>query len=441
MQSVIESRKAFYRLAALTGEQRNELLSKMLEALAQHRETILTANKLDITDAETAVATGDISKSLFKRLDLSEAKFDGLLSGVSAVRELPDPLDISNYSQQMTEGLSLYRVTCPIGVIAVIFEARPEAAVQITSLCIKSGNAVLLKGGKEARRSNAALVEAMRSALPDDLKEAVQLIESREAVSDLLKQDKYIDVIIPRGSSELVRYIKSNTLIPVLGHADGICHTYVHTSADIAKAVKLVIDAKTQYPAVCNATETLLIDEAVASELLSSLVPLLIAKQVTLKLCLQSILLCEPGPFIQASIAEDYDTEWCDLTLSVKVVTDVTEAVDHINTHGSHHTDCIVAEDRLAADVFMRRVDSAGVYCNASTRFADGFRYGFGAEVGVSTGKLHSRGPMGLEGLTTVKYKLYGDGHTVGEHGSKLERCHKAISSCKIFIKMSKCLK
>lgn len=428
MQSAIESRKAFYRLATLSGEERNHLLTDMITSLSSTRDSILSANLLDMAEAEAAVQAGDISKSLFKRLDLSHTKFDTLLSGVSAVKELSDPLGIVNYTQQMTEGLSLYRVTCPIGVIAVIFEARPEAAVQIASLCIKSGNCVLLKGGKEARRSNAALVDAMRAALPDDLKNAVQLVESREAVSELLKQDKYIDVIIPRGSAELVRYIKTNTLIPVLGHADGICHTYVHSAADITKAARILIDAKTQYPAVCNATETLLVDANIAADFLGLVAPQLTSRLVTLKLCPESYALVQPGINVLLATDKDYDTEWCDLTLSVKVVGDLTEAIDHINTHGSHHTDCIVTEDKTAAELFMTRADSAGVYCNASTRFADGFRYGFGAEVGVSTGKLHARGPMGLEGLTTVKYKLFGDGHTVGEHGLKLERCHKPVN-------------
>jgi glutamate-5-semialdehyde dehydrogenase len=406
---------------------RNSLLTAMLEKLTLSRDDIIAANQLDMADAEVSVKAGSLPKTLYKRLDLSGPKYDALLRGLDAVRSLEDPLNRLTYTQQMTEGLQLYRYTAPIGVVAVIFEARPEAAVQIASLCIKSGNCVVLKGGKEAKHSNHALVAAMRSALPEPLKNAIQLVESREAVADLLKQDKFIDVIIPRGSAELVKYIKQNTTIPVLGHADGICTTYVHSAANFPTALKILIDGKTQYPAVCNATETLLVDRLIAADFLKLAIPALLGRQVTLKMCPESLALVAPCAGLVAAEAADFDTEWCDLTLSVKVVAGLDQAIGHINTHGSHHTDAIATEDEAAAEQFMTRVDSAGVYWNASTRFADGFRYGFGAEVGVSTGKLHARGPMGLEGLTTVKYKLFGNGHTVSEHGQSLNPSHQPI--------------
>ena len=426
----LRAKQAFQRLSSTDGDSRNGFIRRVRENLIEKREVILSDNALDLEEAKLSVASGDLSSSLFSRLDLSGSKFDSVLSGLKSLEGLPDPLGSITYSQQMAEGLSLYRLTCAIGVVAVIFESRPEAAIQIASLCLKSGNAVILKGGREATRSNKALIDCIRSALPDELVDAVQGVESREAIGQLLGMDKLVDLIIPRGSADLVRHIKKNTLIPVLGHADGICHTYVHENADIHKALAILIDAKTQYPAVCNATEVLLVDEQLAGTFLPLAAEALVQKGVTLKLDDRAYdIIGIESPLIMKAVHSDFDTEWCDLTLSIGVVQSIEIAIEHINKHGSHHTDAIVTENQRAADVFMTKVESAGVYWNASTRFADGFRYGFGAEVGVSTGKLHARGPMGLEGLITYKYRLYGDGHTLADYGKQLEANHVPVTS------------
>ncbi|KAF4678108.1 hypothetical protein FOL47_005387 [Perkinsus chesapeaki] len=404
-------------------EERNAMLEAIRSNLLANKDKLLAANQTDMEAAQKDVASGKLSPTLYKRLDLSGSKWNSLIAGLETVVALKDPLGRVTYSHQMTEdGLSLYRITCPIGVVLVIFEARPEAAVQIASLCIKSGNALLLKGGSEAKNSNAAIVDTIRDALrPMGMEDAVQCIDSRSAVDELLKMDDYIDVVVPRGSNSLVKYIKSHTSIPVLGHADGICHTYIHAKADPDMAIKVTVDAKTQYPAVCNATETILVDQAIADSFIPRLFSSLREKGVTVHgdPTVLSILGGEKEGLVKAS-GNDFDTEWCSLECSMHVVPDIEAAVDHINTHGSHHTDCIITSDPKVADEFMRKVDSAGVYWNASTRFADGFRYGFGAEVGVSTNRIHARGPMGLEGLTICKYRLYGNGHTVTEYGDKL---------------------
>ena len=307
----------------------------------------------------------------------------------------------------------MYRVTCPIGVIGVIFESRPDALVQIASLALKSGNAVLLKGGREAERTNAALCDALREAaadvgLPADF---AQLLHSREDVAAMLKEDALIDLIIPRGSKEFVRYIMDNSRIPVLGHSDGICHVYVDKSADVEMAVSIAVDSKAQNVAVCNACETLLVHRDIAADFLPKLLPAMQEKHVRL-LGDEATRAIIP---VEAATEEDWRTEYLDYVLSIRVVDSLEAAIAHINRYGSHHTDCIVTRDDAAAKAFLTRVDSAGVYRNVSTRFADGFVYGFGAEVGIATGKLHARGPMGLDGLTTYKYKLLGDGQLMAE--------------------------
>lgn len=403
-------------LSLSTPEKDNALLA-MQEHLLNAKESILQANSADKEAAQARLEAGKISPSLFKRLELGGKKFDGLLTGIASVRGLPDPVGACSLSREIDEGLHLYRVACPIGVICVIFEARPEAAVQIASLAVKSANAVILKGGKEAEKSNAALVQAIRSALksvqfPED---AVQLVATREEVRELLDQSKYIDLIIPRGSNELVRYISNNTRIPVMGHADGICSVYVDKMADPGKATDIVVDAKAQYPAVCNAAETILVHR----EALETILPAIgtglaeVGVEVRADVPCKGVLQAVQGLKVVDASPEDYDTEFLDLTLAVKVVDSVEEAITHINEHGSGHTDSIVTEDEESAKRFMAMVDSAGVYHNASTRFADGFRLGFGAEVGVSTHRTHARGPVGLEGLMIYKYKLIGQGHIV----------------------------
>lgn len=404
-------------MLSLSTDQKNAALKSVREFLSSSKEKILAANQKDKDAAKARLDQGDLSQSLFKRLELSGKKFDAVLSGVDSVASLPDPVGQCSLSREIDAGLQLYRVACPIGVICVIFEARPEAAVQIASLAVKSANAVILKGGREAENSNSALVSSIRSALsavsfPED---AVQLVSTREEVKLLLAETKNIDLIIPRGSNQLVRYITENTRIPVMGHADGICAVYVDSAADAKRARDIVVDAKAQYPAVCNAAETLLIH----SDALETILPTIgegLARagvEVHADEASKAVLDKVDNLKVVPAVPEDYDTEFLDLTLAVKVVDSVAEAIEHINEHGSGHTDCIVTEDKEAASTFLSMVDSAGVYHNASTRFADGFRLGFGAEVGVSTHRTHARGPVGLEGLMIYKYKLMGDGHIV----------------------------
>ena len=347
-----------------------------------------------------------------KRLVFDEKKLRGVVDGLEALASLPDPLGRVLTRTELAEGLHLRRVTCPIGVIGIIFEARPDALVQISSLCLKSGNAVLLKGGKEALHTNRILAEVIRNAteavgLPGDW---IQLLETREEVNGMLRLNEYIDLIVPRGSNSFVKYIMENTTIPVLGHSAGLCHLFLDASANLEKAVAIAVDAKTQAPATCNTVETLLVHKDAASRLLPAVCDALRNAGVELR-----------GDEMSRSIVtwmkpvteEDWSTEYLALILSVKVVDDLAVAIAHINRFGSHHTDAIVTEDAAAAELFQRRVDSADVFWNASTRFADGYRFGLGAEVGISTSKIHARGPVGLEGLTIYKWLLSGQGDTV----------------------------
>ena len=324
--------------------------------------------------------------------------------------------------RELDENLILEQVTVPIGVIGVVFEARPEAFIQIAALCIKSGNAAILKGGKEAMSTVAVLNEVVSAALTaadSRFRNAVQMISSRSEVDELLRYDQYIDLMIPRGSNRLVRYIKENTRIPVLGHADGLCHTYVDAGADLKKALRVTVDAKCQYAAACNATETLLVHRSVAHAFLPELKNCLDGR-VELRGCHETLQIID----IASASETDWDEEYNDLILSVKIVGSVEEAVAFINEHGSRHTDAILTENTAAAEFFLRNVDSASVYVNCSTRFADGYRYGFGAEVGISTSKIHARGPVGLEGLTIYKYLLRGTGQIVEDYVSGKSRFH-----------------
>ena len=403
------ARAAAWELAASGLEARNRALTEMARELEARREDIFAANEADLADARSS----QLAAPLLGRLKFGEEKLRQVLDGLRSLTSLPDPIGRTTLSRELTEGLKLYRVTCPIGVIGVIFESRPDALVQIASLALKSGNAVLLKGGREALRTNQALCEALRAAavragLPADF---AQLLESREDVTAMLREDTLIDLIIPRGSNAFVRYIMDNSRIPVLGHADGICHVYVDSAASLPMAVNVAVDSKAQNVAVCNAMETLLVHRGVAADFLPMLLPAMQKKGVRLKgdAATRAVIPCEEAT------EEDWRTEYLDYVLSIRVVDSLDAAIDHINRYGSHHTDCIVTEDREAAKAFLTRVDSAGVYHNVSTRFADGFVYGFGAEVGIATGKLHARGPMGLEGLTTYKYKLLGDGQLMAE--------------------------
>lgn len=403
------SRQAAWVLAATDANARNAALLAMADALEKHKTAIFAANEQDVEDAKRDA----LAAPLLGRLRFGEEKLRQVTEGLHALAKLPDPIGQTTLCREITPGLKLYRVTCPIGVIGVIFESRPDALVQIASLALKSGNAVLLKGGREALRTNRALCDALREAaeasgLPADF---AQLMESREDVAAMLKEDALIDLIIPRGSNAFVRYIMDNSRIPVLGHADGICHVYVDKAADLPMAVKIAVDSKAQNVAVCNAMETLLVHADVAENYLPPLAEAMREAGVHLKGDAQTraIIPCE------AATEEDWSTEYLDYILSIRVVDSLDAAIDHINRYGSHHTDCIVTQDDQAAAAFLTRVDSAGVYRNVSTRFADGFVYGFGAEVGIATGKIHARGPMGPEGLTTYKYKLLGNGQLMAE--------------------------
>ena len=407
-QWALDARQAAYKLAALSVEERNAALRGIQAALKQRKDTIFAQNRLDMAQAEEEKLAGP----LLKRLKFDEAKLADVCSGIDSLIALPDPLGKITLSRELTPGLNLYRVACPIGVIGVVFESRPDALVQIAGLCLKSGNAALLKGGREALRTNRALMEAMQEGVKGLLPAGwAALLETRDDVNDMLSQDESIDLIIPRGSNAFVKYIMEHTTIPVMGHAEGLCHTYVDASADIEMAVKVVVDAKTQALAVCNATETLLVHEDIAAAFLPRCAEALREKGVEIRgdERTRAVIACEPAT------DADWDTEYLDAILSVKIVDSVEEAIAHINRHGSHHTDAILTRDEAAQQKFLSGVDSAGVYVNCSTRFADGFRYGFGAEVGIATGKLHARGPVGLEGLCTYKYQLIGAGQTVAE--------------------------
>lgn len=387
-------------------ELRNRALLAMAEALRAHSAEIGEANGRDLA------ASRDLGDALQKRLVFDEKKLRGVVDGLEALASLPDPLGRVLTRTELAEGLHLRRVTCPIGVIGIIFEARPDALVQISSLCLKSGNAVLLKGGKEALHTNRILAEVIRNAteavgLPGDW---IQLLETREEVNGMLRLNEYIDLIVPRGSNSFVKYIMENTTIPVLGHSAGLCHLFLDASANLEKAVAIAVDAKTQAPATCNTIETLLVHKDAASRLLPIVCDALRDAGVELRGDERSRSLVT---WMKPATEEDWSTEYLALALSVKVVDDMAAAIAHINHFGSHHTDAIVTEDAAAAELFQKRVDSADVFWNASTRFADGYRFGLGAEVGISTSKIHARGPVGLEGLTIYKWLLSGQGDTV----------------------------
>lgn len=409
------AKQASYHLASLSEETKNAALAAIADNLEKNAEKIFNANQKDLLAAKVLVENGEISQAVYGRLKLDENKLRDMIQGIRDVKNLPDPVNKKLWAMKLDDGLDLYKVSCPIGVIGVIFEARPDVIVQISSLAVKSANAVILKGGKEALNTNIVIFELIESALNTVKgfpKNAVNQVFSREDVSQMLKMDDYIDLIIPRGGNSLVKFIKENTKIAVLGHADGICHIYVDKMADWEKAVPIIVDAKTQYPSACNAVETVLIHKDIAKEFLPVLMIALKKSGVKVRGDEISQNIC---PEIEAA-GNLWAHEHSDLILAVKIVDNLLDAVKHVNTYGSGHTDCIITEDEKACEVFMNLVDSAGVYCNASTRFADGFRYGFGAEVGISTNKTHARGPVGLEGLTIYKYKLFGCGQVVGDY-------------------------
>jgi glutamate-5-semialdehyde dehydrogenase len=398
------TRQAARQLATLSTQERDRAIESIAQALEAAAPEILAANLADCEQAQS----DRISNALLGRLQLGESKLKATIEGVRDVKKLPDPLGQVQIHRELDDDLILKRIACPLGVLGIIFEARPEALIQITSLAIKSGNGVILKGGKEATHSCQTLVKIIKQALANTKvnPDAVQLLTTREEIWELLKLDEYVDLIIPRGSNELVRKVQENTRIPVLGHADGICHLYVDRAADLEKAITIAIDAKTQYPSACNTIETLLVHREIAPQFLPKVQIALQDKKVELRgdKATREIL------NIAAATEEDWSIEYCDLILSIKIVDSLETAIAHINFYSSKHTDAIVTEDNLAAETFLNQVDSAGVFHNCSTRFADGFRYGFGAEVGISTQKMPPRGPVGLEGLVTYKYQLVGNG-------------------------------
>ena len=405
-------------LAVSSNEQRNKALKAVKEALLLNKEAIFEANHKDMEAAKV----NNIAPAVMKRLKFDEGKLADVCGGIDQLVILDDPLGKLSLARELDEGLTLYRVSVPIGVIGIIFEARPDALVQISSLCIKSGNCAILKGGKETVNTNKVLFDIIHKAVVEaGLPEyALHQATLHNEIDELLACEKDVDLLIPRGSNQFVQYIMNNTKIPVMGHADGVCHIYVDKDADMKKAMPIIVDAKTQYTAACNAVETLLVNRAISKEFLPMLTDTCKETGITVRGTKEvaDIIPCEV-------MAEDeFHTEYLDLIVSVKLVDGVEEAISHINFYGSHHTDCILTENNETAVIFMEMVDSAGVYRNCSTRFADGFRYGFGAEVGISTSKLHARGPVGLEGMVTYKYKLQGDGHIVGDYAAGRRSFH-----------------
>ena len=394
------TKEASLKIADLSTEIKNKALIQIADEIEAHKNEIFEANKKDLSDAEKLVQNGELSKSTFNRLKLDDNKMRDMIQGIRDVAKLEDPVNKKLLVRELDSDLTLYKVSCPIGVLGIIFEARPDVIAQISSLAIKSANAVILKGGKESVNTNKKILSVINSAL-DKIegfpKNVIQQVFTHDDVAEMLKCDKYINLIIPRGGNKLVKFIKENTKIPVLGHADGICHIFVDETAELDMAIKIVTDAKTQYPSACNSVETLLIHEK-----FPKIDNLLAALQLS-----EIQLIDKP---------ESWSHEYGDKILSFKLVKNVDEAIEHINTYGSGHTDSIITKNIENAEKFMNKVDSAGVYFNASTRFADGFRYGFGAEVGISTNKTHARGPVGLDGLTIYKYKLIGNGNIVKDY-------------------------
>ncbi|MGJ3254095.1 MAG: glutamate-5-semialdehyde dehydrogenase [Elainellaceae cyanobacterium] len=403
------TRHAARQLAVLSTEAKNRAIESMAQALEAAAPDILAAN-----GADCAAAHESLAKPLYGRLKLDANKLQGAIAGVRDVGKLDDPVGQLQIHRELDTGLVMKRVSCPLGVLGVIFESRPDAVVQISSLAVKSGNGVILKGGREAIRSCEALVRAIHTGLANAGIDpaVVRLLTTREETLELLKLDSCVDLIIPRGSNSFVRFVQQHTRIPVLGHADGLCHLYIDASADPDKAVAIAIDAKTSYPSACNAIETLLVHQHIAADILPKLASALQRQAVELR---GDDRACEIVKIAPAS-ESDWATEYTDLILSIKVVDSLEEAIAHINTYGSRHTEAIVTEQAAAAQTFMSQVDAAGVFHNCSTRFADGFRYGFGAEVGISTQKMPPRGPVGLEGLVTYQYQVVGEGHIASDY-------------------------
>jgi len=422
-QKAKQAKEASIRLAAVSGDLKNRALVAIAQSLEKNRAAIASANAVDIKKAEKE----NLAAPLLKRLKFDEGKITEAVEGLHSLVGLADPVGLTLSAMELDNGLELFKVSCPIGVVGIVFESRPDALVQISSLCLKSGNAVLMKGGSEAAGTNRILAdiitrETIAAGIPAGW---LTLLEARSDVSEMLSLDDHIDLIIPRGSNEFVRYIMENTNIPVLGHADGICHVYIDSRADVDMAVRITVDSKTQYVAVCNALETLLVHKDIAQKFLPKLKDALDPKGVEIRGCEATARLIDAKPATE----EDWHTEYLDLIVSIKVASSIEDAINHINRYGSRHTDVIVTADRDRGLRFMDYVDSANVFMNASSRFSDGFRYGLGAEVGISTNKIHARGPVGLEGLVIYKWRLIGSGHVVADYSGKDARAftHRAL--------------
>ena len=414
------ARAASRVLSKLPNQVRSEALIAVAKGIEDNARRILEANENDRRAAETAVAAGVMSSAMFARLRVTENGVFEMATRVRDVARLPDPLGRRLAVTELDDGLVLLKESCPLGVVGIVFESRPDVVPQVAALTLKSGNSVLLKGGTEAAHTNHALVETWRECLAASTPvpvDSIHLLQTRADVKELLTLEGEVDLIIPRGSRELVRFVAQNTRIPVLGHGEGVCHVYVDRNANMEKALRITLDSKVQYPAACNAAETLLIHQDTASEFLPRVFSKLRDAGVEVRGCSRSVALLSIPDILPAS-EDDWSTEYSDLILSVKIVADLDDAIAHIHRYGSGHTETIVTEDHEAAKRFMDDVDAAGVYHNASTRFADGFRYGLGAELGISTSKVHARGPVGLQGLTTYKYKLFGEGQIVADYSS-----------------------
>ncbi|MBN2341355.1 MAG: glutamate-5-semialdehyde dehydrogenase [Deltaproteobacteria bacterium] len=423
IDKAMAAKQASFKLASISDQKKTGVILRVAELLKEKQAWVLAENQKDLEKAKAE----NISQVMYKRLVLTEEKIDGIIASLKDVAGLPDPVGHVTVKRELDDDLILEKVSVPIGVIGIIFESRPDALVQISSLCIKSGNAAILKGGREAQYSNRALFSIFIDAMAEmdsRFTNCLQLVESREDISELLSLDQYVDLMIPRGSNDLVKHIQANTKIPVMGHADGICHVYVDKDADLDMAVTVSVDSKCQYPAVCNAMETLLVHRDIASKFLPKVAEKLVENNVELRgdEATQNIVSVIPAT------EEDWKTEYTDLILSIRVVDSTDAAIEHINTYGSHHTDAIISKDAGACDAFLATVDSSSVLTNCSTRFADGFRYGLGAEVGISTNKIHARGPVGLEGLLIYKYRLVGNGNIVADYASgKKAFTHKEV--------------
>jgi glutamate-5-semialdehyde dehydrogenase len=426
-EAALRARRASRQLAVLSDQQRNDALLLAAERLEESEGQIVAANAEDLRAAEPLVRAGTMSQAMLARLRVSEKSVADMAEKVRSVLRLPDPLRRKLSETELDSGLVLTKETCPLGVVAVVFESRPDVVPQVASLALKSGNAILLKGGREAAHTNEALIGVWNQTLRESgiSADAAQLLHSRADVAELLELDRDVDLLIPRGGRDFVEFISRQSRIPVLGHGEGICHVYVHSAADFDKAERIVLDAKLDYPAACNAAETLLVDAAIAPRFLPRVVEKLRAAGVEVRGCERTGAIVPSG--VDAASERDWATEYGELILSVKVVDGLDHAIAHIHQYGSGHTEAIITGDSLAAERFLNEVDAAGVYHNASTRFADGYRYGLGAEVGISNGKLHARGPMGLEGLTTYKYKLRGSGQTVGDYKSGRKFTHRPL--------------